>query len=84
MTAPGGEFARHWPELGGAAAAVDTGAALFSYTTNYFVLPLEAAQGGSRSAIAFAATLYMLGTAAMMPLIGMLTDRCGGRTPCPP
>lgn len=71
------EFAKHWPALAGATAAVGTGAALFSYTANYFVLPLEAAEGWSRSAIAFAATLYMLGTAAMMPLIGMLTDRHG-------
>lgn len=72
-----GEFTQHWPELAGATAATGTGAALFSYTTNYFVLPLEASEGWSRSAIAFGATLYMLGTAAMMPLIGMLTDRLG-------
>lgn len=71
------EFAEHWPALAGATTAVGTGAALFSYTTNYFVLPLEAAEGWSRSAIAFGATLYMLGTAAMMPLTGMLADRHG-------
>lgn len=72
-----GEFAQHWPALTGATAAVGTGAALFSYTANYFVMPLEAAQGWSRSAIAFGATLYMIGNALMMPLIGLLTDRLG-------
>ncbi len=77
------EFAQHWSALAGATAAAGTGAALFTYTTNYFILPLEAAEGWSRSAIAFGATLYMLGTAAMMPLIGMLTDRVGVRRVAP-
>lgn len=72
-----GEFASHWRALTGATAAVGTGAALFSYTTNYFVLPLEATEGWSRSAIAFGATLYMLATAMTMPIAGMLADRHG-------
>jgi MFS family permease len=71
------EFARHWLALAGATTAVGCGASLFSYTTNYFVLPLEAAEGWSRSEIAFGATLYMLGNAVLMPLVGMLTDRYG-------
>lgn len=71
------EFARHGLALAGATAAVGTGAALFSYTANYLVLPLEAGEGWSRSQIAFGSTLYMLGNALTMPLMGMLTDRHG-------
>lgn len=74
-----GEFAEHWSALAGATAAVGTGAALFSYTANYFVLPIEAAQGWTRGQIAFGMTLNMLVIALTMPIVGMLTDRFGVR-----
>lgn len=70
-----GEWRRGWMTLAGATGAVGSGAALFTYTAGYFVKPLEASLGWSRSEIALGVTLMMLSAALMMPIAGLLVDR---------
>lgn len=74
-----GEFRQNWLALLGATAAVGTGASMFTYTANFLVVPLETAEGWSRSQVAFGATLFMFANALMMPVIGILTGRYGAR-----
>ncbi len=71
----GGEWSRGWKTLAGATGAVGSGAALFNYSAGYFVKPLEASLGWSRTEIAFGHTLMLSMAALMMPIMGALVDR---------
>ncbi len=73
------EWRNGWRALVGGAAAVSTGGSLFTYTASYFVKPMEAALGWTRSEIAVGMTIAMVVSASMMPVSGMLTDRFGTR-----
>lgn len=73
------ELKQHWAGLAAVTLAVGVGAALFSYTATFFVLPLQEASGWSRGEVAAGITMFMFGNALAMPLAGRLTDRLGVR-----
>ena len=68
-----------WLTLLAATGAAATGSGMFSYTSSYFVKPLELANGWTRSEIALGATLGFIATAMASPIAGALTDRYGAR-----
>lgn len=73
------ELVRFWPTLVGATGAAATGLQLFVYTSSYFLKPLEADMGWTRGQIAFGTTCATLASAALLPVVGYLTDRHGAR-----
>lgn len=71
------EFARNWPVVLGAAIGMGSGTVMLGFVFSFFLAPLSAEFGWSRTAISGA--LFLIpATALLMPLVGSLIDRFGG------
>lgn len=73
------EISAGWLTLVSSMIAYGSGSALFMYTSNFFVSPIQEATGWARGEIALGVSLTLIANALSMPFIGKLADRLGPR-----
>ena len=77
-----GEFKRGWRPLLAGMVGVGTGlTGIVFYSHGVFVVPVSTEMGWSRGETQFAFSFVMMSALITAPLVGMLIDRYGSRTP---